>query len=473
MQYDIPAVDTATDRLLERGIRVLNSFLLAEDEPAHARRLLELMNPPHGAVVLDAGCGVGELARLMHAERPDLAFKLLNVSQHQLDLCPEGMERIRAPFEATGLPGASVDVVLFAFSLSHAGDWGAVLREAHRVLRPGGVVFIFDMARAGQGSNTLLRELLGASAYRPAEILDVARRSGLELVSDDDAKGHDPQVCRLAEVFDAPALYEAAMTGIFPMTLRLARMPEAPPLEDAFRRHRRIAFQYSGGRDSTAALYLLRPYWDRMQVYFLDTGEAYPETLAVLEQVERDMGKPIERIHGDVARVRIEHGLATDVLPVDNTELGRMVSGRNVRLISRYECCARSLMAPMHARMLADGITLIVRGQRDEDYATPPLRSGAVENGIESLYPVQDWTTAQVDAYLKDNGLPVAAFYAAGMPHGSDCMGCTAWWGEGRAAYLRKNHPAAHERYVQRMHVIRRAIDRQLGTLENFEEAQP
>jgi 2-polyprenyl-3-methyl-5-hydroxy-6-metoxy-1,4-benzoquinol methylase len=25
------------------------------------------MNPPQGAVVLDAGCGVGELARLMHA----------------------------------------------------------------------------------------------------------------------------------------------------------------------------------------------------------------------------------------------------------------------------------------------------------------------------------------------------------------------------------------------------------------------
>jgi cyclopropane fatty-acyl-phospholipid synthase-like methyltransferase len=52
---------------MEQGVRVLNAFLLAEDEAAHAKRLLHLMRPPQGAVVLDAGCGVGELARLMRA----------------------------------------------------------------------------------------------------------------------------------------------------------------------------------------------------------------------------------------------------------------------------------------------------------------------------------------------------------------------------------------------------------------------
>jgi SAM-dependent methyltransferase len=211
--YNIQAIDQATDCLMEQGVRVLNAFLLEEDEAAHAKRLLDLMDPPQGAVVLDAGCGVGELARLMLGERPDLTFKLLNVSQHQLDLCPEGMERIRAPFEATGLPDASVDVVLFAFSLCHADDWGAALREAYRVLRPGGVVFIFDMARSKAGSNALMRELLQASAYRPAEILSVAHRCGLELVDAEDAQGHIPKVYRLQDAFGSQAAYETAMDG--------------------------------------------------------------------------------------------------------------------------------------------------------------------------------------------------------------------------------------------------------------------
>jgi 3'-phosphoadenosine 5'-phosphosulfate sulfotransferase (PAPS reductase)/FAD synthetase len=465
--YNIQAIDQATDRLIEQGVRVLNAFLLAEDEAAHAKRLLDLMNPPQGAVVLDAGCGVGELARLMHRERPDLTFQLLNVSQHQLDLCPEGMERIHAPYEATGLPDASVDVVLFAFSLCHADDWGAALREAYRVLRPGGAVFIFDMARAQEGSNSLLRELLHASAWRVADILSVAHRAGLELRDPEDAQGHMPSTYPLLKAFATPAAYEAAMDGVFPVTLRLARMPEAPPLEDAFRRHDRIAFQFSGGRDSMAAAWVLKPWWDRITFYHLDTGDQFPETRAAVSAFEKILGKPIARIQTDVHAIRMEHGLPSDVVPVDNTAIGRLVSGRNTRIQGRYDCCARALMNPMHQRMLADGITLIIRGQRDDEYARPPLRSGDVQGGIEVLYPVQHMSAEAVDKLVAKAGLPVAPFYARGMKRAPECMGCTAWWDEGRAAYLREHHPSEYDTYVQRMQVLRRAIDRQLAELED------
>lgn len=461
-------VNAATDELVAQGVRVLNSFLLADDEAAHAQRLLELMAPPQGAVVLDAGCGVGELARLMLEQRPDLTFKLLNVSQHQLDLCPDGMERICAPYEATGLADGSVDVVLFACSISHADDWGTVLREAHRVLRPGGIVFIFDIARTGEGSNTMLREMLHASAYRPADVLDLAQRCGLELLSPDHAQGHNPAVCRLAQAFGDKADYEVAMRDVFPMTLRLSRMPEAPPIEDAFRRHQRIGFQFSGGRDSWAAAWLLRPWWDRITFYHLDTADHFPETVASVQSFEIMLGRPVQRIHSDVHAVRREQGLASDVVPVDNTLVGRMVSGRTIRIISRYECCAMTLMLPMHRRMLADGITLIIRGQRDDEYAKPPKRSGDVEGPFEALYPIQHMTAKQVDELVARHDLPVPGFYASGMPHGSDCMGCTAWWGEGRAAFMRQHHPQAHEAYVQNMRVVRAEIDHQLAQLDEL-----
>lgn len=227
----------------------------------------------------------------------------------------------------------------------------------------------------------------------------------------------------------------------------------------AFERHQNVAFQFSGGRDSTAALFALRPFWNRMRIYHVDSGEQFPETRRVVAEVAQYV--PIEVIVSDVEAIRKEHGLPSDLVPSDNTPFGRMVSGREVRITGRYDCCWRTLMEPMHRRMVQDGITLIVRGQRDEDYAVPPMRSGEQAHGVEVLYPIQDWTTADVDAYLQENGLPTAAFYANGMPHGSDCMGCTAWWDDRRATYLREFHPLVFYRYTQRMNMIRTEIDRQ------------
>jgi 3'-phosphoadenosine 5'-phosphosulfate sulfotransferase (PAPS reductase)/FAD synthetase len=235
----------------------------------------------------------------------------------------------------------------------------------------------------------------------------------------------------------------------------------------AFARHKRIAFQFSGGRDSTAALYLLRPLWDRMTVYHLDTGDQFPETRRVVQLVEQDV--PIERIQGDVEHVRAVFGLASDLVPVDNMDVGRLVSGRQQKIISRYECCARALMAPMHERMLHDGITLIVRGQRDDEFVTPPLRSGAADHQVELLFPIQDWTAQRVTQYLREHGLPIAEFYQKGARRAPECMGCTAWWDEGRAAYMRREHPQKYEAYRKDMSLIRVEIDRQYAMLDDQE----
>lgn len=238
-------------------------------------------------------------------------------------------------------------------------------------------------------------------------------------------------------------------------------------IEGAFARHHRIGFQFSGGRDSTAALFLLRPLWARMQVYHLETGDQFPETQRVVDEVAREVD--IVRIKSDVHAVRRDFGLASDIVPVDNVDAGRALSGRPVKIISRFECCARTLMLPMHERMLADGITLIVRGQRDDEFHTPVTRSGATDGRVELLFPIQDWTAKQVDVYLRNQGLPVADYYAKGCKQAPECMGCTAWWDEGRSAYLREKHPDAFGRFQTHMRVIRGEIDRQYATLDDKE----
>jgi ubiquinone/menaquinone biosynthesis C-methylase UbiE/3'-phosphoadenosine 5'-phosphosulfate sulfotransferase (PAPS reductase)/FAD synthetase len=464
---DIQQIDAATANGVQQGIRVLNAFMLASSERDHVAALLQLMDPPPGAVVLDAGCGIGEVARLMAALRPDLTFKLLNVSAEQLAQCPPEMERIQADFAAIPLPAASLDVVMFNFAICHADDWLKVLTEARRVLKEGGVLFLFDMARES-GDNTLMSQLVHARAFSPAAIEDVAKRAGLVL---DEDHRPQPTVLRLRDVFSSPELYDAAFGGVFPIAQRYVRLTVREAIASAFVRHRRIAFQFSGGRDSTAALYLLRPHWQRMELYHLDTQDQFPETREVFLRVAADFfaatGRAPRVIAGNVHAVREQFGLASDLVPVDNGDPGRLVSGRQVKIISRYECCWRSLMLPMHERMRADGITLIVRGQRDDEYASPPKRSGDTGEGFEVLYPIQSWSGEQVSAYLKGHGLPLAPFYDRGVRRAPECMGCTAWWDEGRAGYMREHHPVAFQAYSERMRVIRSEIDRQYAMLDS------
>lgn len=235
-------------------------------------------------------------------------------------------------------------------------------------------------------------------------------------------------------------------------------------IEAAIRRHQRIALQFSGGRDSVATLYVMRPWWDRLKVYHMDPGDAFPETAAIVAQVANEV--PIIVVRGDVKRYHAEVAWPADVVPVDNTPLGRRVSGRAQALTSRYQCCWDNLMLPMHQRMLDDGITLIVRGQRDEDYAQAPMRSGGRAEGIEVLYPIESWSTADVDAYCRDHGLPMAPWYAEGASHGSDCMHCSAWLDDGRIPYLKKHHPQTFHAVRERLAVIRAEVERQMPPKE-------
>jgi ubiquinone/menaquinone biosynthesis C-methylase UbiE len=52
--------------------------------------------------------------------------------------------RIVASFDALPLASRSADVVVFSAALHYAVDLGVVLREAHRVTRPGGRLVILD-----------------------------------------------------------------------------------------------------------------------------------------------------------------------------------------------------------------------------------------------------------------------------------------------------------------------------------------
>jgi len=227
---------------------------------------------------------------------------------------------------------------------------------------------------------------------------------------------------------------------------------------DALSRHERIAFQFSGGKDSVAALFLLREYWSRFTVYFCDSGDSPEETQAVVRHVEALVPRFV-RIPGRVWEVKAAHGLPTDVLPWSSAPSAHHHNTGDAPLMQdRVACCSRSVMAPLHARMEQDGITLIIRGQKSGDTHKGSFSSGDTVDGFEFLYPVQDWTDADCLAAMRVSGVPVPRYYDEGLTHFGDCAACTAWCEPGKGAYLAKHHPLKFIEYRANMKTIADAL---------------
>ena len=101
-----------------------------------------------GDRVLDVACGTGIIARLA-AERVGLTGKVagLDVNAAMLDIArslrtPIPVKWYETSAESVPLPDESFDVVFCGLGLQFFNDKAAALREMHRVLKPGGRVFI-------------------------------------------------------------------------------------------------------------------------------------------------------------------------------------------------------------------------------------------------------------------------------------------------------------------------------------------
>jgi 3'-phosphoadenosine 5'-phosphosulfate sulfotransferase (PAPS reductase)/FAD synthetase len=236
---------------------------------------------------------------------------------------------------------------------------------------------------------------------------------------------------------------------------------------DALSRHERVAFQFSGGKDSAALLLLMKPYWDLFTVYHCATGDDHPETVALVSQFQK-MLPNIEFIAGRSLQTRAQLGLPADVVPWQSAMSGRILGITcSTPIIDRLACCYHSIMAPLHERMLQDGVTLIIRGQKKADELKGSLNSGDVDGGIEFLYPLEDASDDDCFKVLQDHGVAIPSYYSSGLIHSGDCLTCTAWTDkENRGAYLRSHFPDLYDQYKANIIDIAVAVKESVDGLE-------
>src|ERR1700716_4218969 len=107
-----------------------------------------------GEVVLDLGSGAGLDVLLSarrvspdgHASGVDMTDEMLQLAQtNKKKAGVENATFLKGSIESVPLPDASVDVVISYCVINLAEDKGAVIKEAFRVLRPGGLFAVADM----------------------------------------------------------------------------------------------------------------------------------------------------------------------------------------------------------------------------------------------------------------------------------------------------------------------------------------
>jgi SAM-dependent methyltransferase len=180
-----------------------------------------------GEVVLDLGSG-GGIDVLLSAKRVGPKGKAygLDMTDEMLGLARENQRRsgltnvefLRGEIERIPLPGDTVDVIISNCVINLSADKGRVLREAFRVLKPGGRFAVSDIVLRGELPDAVRASVdlwtgCVAGALHEDEYRSLLEASGFEAI--------DVEPTRVYTADDALALLSSASADLAPLAAQV------------------------------------------------------------------------------------------------------------------------------------------------------------------------------------------------------------------------------------------------------------
>jgi ubiquinone/menaquinone biosynthesis C-methylase UbiE len=149
-----------------------------------------------GRDVLEIGSGGGEVTERLLRHRPGIAVTATDLDPVMVAASTRRLRDLPGatvlPADATALPfeDASFDSVVSCLMLHHVINWEAALREAARVLRPGGVFVGYDLVRTPLATAVHKIDRSPFRLFVPAEFADGCAVAGLSPDYETGLLGH-------------------------------------------------------------------------------------------------------------------------------------------------------------------------------------------------------------------------------------------------------------------------------------------
>jgi phosphoadenosine phosphosulfate reductase len=174
----------------------------------------------------------------------------------------------------------------------------------------------------------------------------------------------------------------------------------------------RITFSTSLGIEDQAVLDAIAESGVDIDVFTLDTGRHFPETLETLEASENRYGLKIRVMFPDAREV--EELVARDG-----------IYGFRLAVENRKACCEIRKVRPLKRALAgAAGWVTGLRREQSAGRSEVPFAAWDAENGLVKLNPIADWSLEQLEAYVAARSVPVNPLHARGFPS-IGCQPCT------------------------------------------------
>ncbi|MGH1419229.1 MAG: phosphoadenylyl-sulfate reductase [Hyphomicrobiaceae bacterium] len=174
----------------------------------------------------------------------------------------------------------------------------------------------------------------------------------------------------------------------------------------------RIAFSTSLSIEDQAVLHAIATPKADIDVFTLDTGRHFPETLDVIAVSTARYGMPI----------RIAFPEAQDV---EELVARDGINGFRDSIEARKACCDVRKVRPLRHQLAgASGWITGLRRDQSGGRNNTPFATWDNDFQLAKFNPIADWTLEQLETYVDDNSIPINALHAKGYPS-IGCQPCT------------------------------------------------